>query len=288
MTDNHSLIERAARRLAGRGGVTPLPPPGADPGAAPGSAPGSAPGRLVSVDPERLKALGVITADTCDSRLAEEMRVVKRRLMRRLRRQTVAPARDGHVPGVVTVSSARPREGKSTFALNLALSLALDDKVDTLLVDADLLHPRLFAMLALDPAAGVADVLRDPSLDPAALLCRDERLGLSLLDAGRDARATAEQFAAGKMRAMVERLARPSRDRLIIVDTAPLLMHTGALTLAQCAEQTVLVVEANRTEQSEVQTAIDLLDGTGNVSLVLNKVPADNSTEALREAYCYY
>ncbi|HEY0837118.1 MAG TPA: hypothetical protein VGE72_24620 [Azospirillum sp.] len=283
MTDNFSLIERAARRLGGRGGGR-----GGDAPAPPGAAPGALPGRSVSVDPGRLKALGLITADACDSRLAEEMRVVKRRLMRRLRRQPLVPARDGHLPGVVTVSSARPREGKSTFALNLALSLALDDKVNTLLVDADLLHPRLFAMLGLDRTTGVADALRDPAMDPATLVCRDERLGLSLFDAGHDTRATAEQFAVGKVRAMVERLARPFRDGLVIIDTAPLLMHTGALTLAQCAEQTVLVVEANRTEQNEVQTAIDLLDGTTNVSLVLNKVPTDNSTEALREAYSYY
>ena len=59
----------------------------------------------------------------------------------------------------VLITSPSPKEGKSTFAVNLALANAKQNK-KTLLIDADLRRPSAHTRLGLENTAGMADVIR--------------------------------------------------------------------------------------------------------------------------------
>jgi capsular exopolysaccharide synthesis family protein len=66
---------------------------------------------------------------------------------------------NGDRPRVLAVSSANPREGKTTVISNLAIALAeINQRV--LLVDGDLRKPRLHHVLDLDNKTGLVDILR--------------------------------------------------------------------------------------------------------------------------------
>jgi Mrp family chromosome partitioning ATPase len=64
-------------------------------------------------------------------------------------------------PRVIAVSSARPKEGKTTCAANLALAIAEDALTSVLLLEANLLRPALGGMLGFEPPPGaVAEMAR--------------------------------------------------------------------------------------------------------------------------------
>jgi Mrp family chromosome partitioning ATPase len=60
-------------------------------------------------------------------------------------------------PRVVAVTSARPREGKTTCALNLALAIAEDTMTSVLLLDANLRRPALGRILNFAPSESVVE-----------------------------------------------------------------------------------------------------------------------------------
>ena len=76
----------------------------------------------------------------------------------------------------IVVSSTRPGEGKTTTAVNLALSFGLERENSVCLVDADLRTPRVQQAFPAGPV-GLAEVLEgDAKLDEALIAVPDTRL----------------------------------------------------------------------------------------------------------------
>ena len=71
-------------------------------------------------------------------------------------------------------------------------------------------------------------------------------------------------------------------DRIIIFDSPPLLLTTESRVLATQMGQVVMVVQADRTLQADVDHALSTIKGCANISLVLNKVQGSSS-----DAYGY-
>jgi Mrp family chromosome partitioning ATPase len=65
-------------------------------------------------------------------------------------------------PKVILVTSARPGEGKTVASLNLASALA-ELGARTLLIDADLRHPRCHTALGVEDEDGLSSWLADRS-----------------------------------------------------------------------------------------------------------------------------
>ena len=78
-------------------------------------------------------------------------------------------------------------------------------------------------------------------------------------------------------RQILERIARRDPDRLLILDTAPCLASSDAAALAPHVGQIAMVVEAQRTQRGELDSALDLLASCETISLVLNKARAGNN-----------
>lgn len=82
----------------------------------------------------------------------------------------------------ILITSARPGDGKTTIAVNLAMSLGLMGR-RVLLVDADLRKPAVHRLVSLRRGAGVAEYLRGEQ-DWRSLVYRQENSELDILLAG--------------------------------------------------------------------------------------------------------
>ncbi len=242
-------------------------PPG--PVARPGST-ALQPPPVVQLD--ALERAGMVVARTTRTRISEEYRIAIGRILRVLHETAdVQGARN-----VLMVTSARPGEGKSFSALNLAGSIAQNGTDAVLLVDVDPKIKPLSDQLGLGEAPGFLDLVSDPSLRPEDLLRVTAIPNLAVMPVGTRLGGAA-QTAGGtaSMRPIiptVTRLARRFPRHLIMLDAPPCLSTSDPHTLAPHVGQVVLVVEAERTQRSEVEAAIDLVRVCPSITLLLNKV----------------
>ena len=299
-----SLVEKAAERLGAapweepaapaRPAPTSVPTPAATPAAAAPVAPVAAPAvdtgtrrqtrQQIAIDYERLRAMGFVVPGD-QSMIAEEIRLIKRPLLRN------AFATDGRSRGhshVIMVTSARPAEGKTFTAINLALSMASERDITVLLIDSDLAQPQVPAVLGFEADKGLADVLTDRATDMADVLIRTNIDNLSILPAGRDIPHANELFASARMAEFIDEVAKRYHDRMIIFDSPPLLARSEPSVLATHMGQVVFVVEAESTSESAVREALGLLGGHKNVGLVLNKVQSLYGGERFGQYYSKY
>ena len=163
----------------------------------------------------------------------------------------------------LVVTSALPREGRTSVAVNLALSIAQSHR-RVLLIDADLRHPTVAKRLGLETDHGLSDVLlgeqqmENAIRSMSAETWKDDTV-LDVLSAGRRALDPAELFARPLMTDVLDN-ARKRYD-IVIIDAPPLLPVTDAALLAAQADGALLVVNAGTTTErdfAEAQKALRL------------------------------
>jgi protein-tyrosine kinase len=138
--------------------------------------------REVALDLARLEREGYLVPAQARSQLAEQMRIIKRPLLANARGES---AQVLNRPNLIQVVSAMPGEGKTFFAINLAMSIAMEVDLSVLLVDADVLRPSVLARCGIEPARGLMDVLQSPSIELHDVMLRTNVAKLSILPAGR-------------------------------------------------------------------------------------------------------
>ena len=243
-------------------------------------APRPAQSRTVEIDMSRLTAAGLLTPDTPQSRLANELRVIKRPLINNCLGKSAGRIRNANR---IMITSALPGEGKSFLSTNLARSIATERDSTVLRVEADPTRPSLAALLGIPQARGLMDLLVDPSLDVADVLVKTNVGRLSFIPAGQRQEHATELLASGIMEKLVEHLATRYADRILIFDSGPLLAAPEAHVLARYMGQVVLVVEAGKTTHSAVQQALATIEQCPIVMLALNKAFANEE-----QGYYYY
>lgn len=177
------------------------------------------------------------------------------------------------IPGdgaVILVTGARPREGRTSVAANLAAALAhAGDTV--LLVDADLRNPALATLFDTGDRAGLADLLVGrASLEEVAV--PTDVAGLRLVTAG-TVPVGADSLDPTRLTRLMAGM-RTSAD-VIVIDSAPVLAVSDAVTLARISDLVLLVADVRRTGRQQAADASHQIQGTGPqiVIGVLNCVP---------------
>ena len=221
------------------------------------------------IDRGMLAEQGMIVPGAPVGALAEEFRLAKRQL---LVTQARVAAADPAKARTVLVCSARPHDGKTFCAINLALSLAAERDLEVLLVDADVAKPDVLGRLGLPQGPGLLDALADPAVDVETLVMRTDVSGLSVLPAGARTSSDTELLASARTRAVIQRLLDADPRRIVIFDSPPALAASPAGVLAMLVGQVLLVVRADRTAESDLAAAVQLLDGCEHMALLLNAV----------------
>jgi protein-tyrosine kinase len=234
------------------------------------AAPASFAAEVMEVDLERLQRLGHLVSPSQRSRLTEEFRHIKRPLLANMRRADAAAQR----ATLIMVTSALPREGKTFFSLNLALSLATEVDTSVLLVDADVVQPELMKRMGVPPRLGLLDLLTRPELCLSDVVLRTHIPKLSLLPSGTPNDLSSELLGSEAMAHLLTSMAQRCPGRIVIFDAPPLLVTNEAQVLASRVGQVVMVVEASKSPMASVSQAFAMLESCPVVMAVLNKVPA--------------
>jgi protein-tyrosine kinase len=267
-----SVIENAIKRLqATQGTQSPardrvLPPGAARRAHSIGDTTTST--RIIPIDLDGLRSVGLLPPAHQERELAQQYRQIKRPLINNALGRGVERLPDGNL---VMIASAVPGEGKTFTSINLALSMRLEEDVTVMLVDGDVVNPRLSQILGAADARGLLDVIKDPNLALSSAIMQTDVPGLSFLPAGHQDPNATELLASARMQEVVSQLAAQDPSRLILFDSAPLLLTTESHALTEVAGQILLVVRANQTPQHVVLEAIETLAESKSVSLVLNQ-----------------
>jgi receptor protein-tyrosine kinase len=239
--------------------------------------------KQIDLNFSRLREKGyVVPGDR--STTAEEIRLIKRPLLR----QAFGDGRANGTSHLIMVTSARPSEGKTFMAINLALSMALEKDITVLLIDADVAQPAIPGVLGFESDRGLLDLLIDPTLDMSEVMVRTNLDNLTILPAGRDTPNANELLASSKMEALVKDIAERYPDRVIIFDTPPVLVRTETSVLASHVGQVAFVIEAEHTNETAVKESLELLNGCSNIGLILNKLRSSYGTERFGQYYGRY
>ncbi len=174
---------------------------------------------------------------------------------------------------VLMVTSVKENEGKSTVAVNIALTMVRKNK-KVLLIDCDLHKPACAILLETKvTGAGTRDVLLDRSKLSAALL-RHKRDNLYMILEKRGYANAGDLLASEQMRSLLD-WARQEFD-FVILDMPPMSVVSDAESVTALADASMLVVRQNFTSAAGInRAAADLESGKARLlGCVLNDVHA--------------
>lgn len=192
----------------------------------------------------------LIVHDAPQSPRAESFRTLRTNLQ-------FLTAESGTQTFVITSSIAG--EGKSTTAVNLAISLANSGR-RVLLVDADLRRPGVANALDIEGAVGLTDILIG-SVHTDEVIQRWGTDGLSVLPAGRIPPNPSELIGSERMRRLLENL--EDLYDAVVIDSPPLLPVTDAAILSGYVGSTILVCAVGHTTKNQLRASLAHLANAG-------------------------
>ncbi|AMY23435.1 polysaccharide biosynthesis tyrosine autokinase [Rhodococcoides fascians] len=164
-----------------------------------------------------------------------------------------------HPPRVIVVTSAIPSEGKTTTALNLAISLA-EAGHHVVLVEGDLRRPRISKYMGLIGSVGLSTVLAGQAkVDEVLQPTKYE--GLQAMASGPIPPNPSELLGSEASRALLVELR--SKFDYVIVDGAPLLPVTDSAVLTTHTDGALLVTRYGHTKSNELSRSIGNLETIG-------------------------
>jgi protein-tyrosine kinase len=254
---------------------SPSSPPAKAPEQAAPSA-NSLPGKTVRLDFRALRQNGCITPDNMTSAISNEFRGIKRKLLQKVR----DPQTRATVSNLIMVTSSLPGEGKTFSSINLALSLAAERGLQVLLIDADVIRPSVGNMFVAPPTEGLTDLLsgRVGHVSDVLHRCADIP-NLAVIFAGNPSANTPELISSGRMSNLCRELSARYPDRVIVVDTPPVLASAEPAILASYMHHLIMVVSADQTDRHQLRKSLESVASCQSVSLLFNKAPSWNEPE---------
>lgn len=179
----------------------------------------------------------------------------------------------GHAPKTLLVTSSLPSEGKTTTAINTAISLA-QTGAKVLIIDADMRRPRLHSVFNRSNAEGLSTILSSdlPDQNILDIIQYDEEARLNLLPSGPVPPNPAELIGSEQMANLLKML--QNNFTHVVVDSPPIASFTDGVLVASMVDGVILVVNAGKSSRQVVRRSRQLLVDIGAkiFGVVLNNV----------------
>ena len=179
----------------------------------------------------------------------------------------------------LTITSAAPKEGKTTVVANLAVVLA-QMKHRILLVDGDVRKPRLHSIFGLDNNHGLTDVLSAPGVPTPATWQQHVKHtsvpGLSIITSGASSESYTEIFDRSRIQALMDSW-RKEYD-VVMIDAPPVLNLLDARMFGRHSDGVIVVCKVSDTDPIAVRVATRRLqmDGSNVLGTILTDVASNN------------
>lgn len=188
-------------------------------------------------------------------------------------RTSVLLSTAGRAPRSLLVTSSLPGEGKTTTAVNTAVSLA-QTGASVVIIDADMRRPRLRSIFGLSDRAGLSSILSSElsEAEVLAMVTQEETTGLNLLTAGPIPPNPAELLGSDQMRRLLSVL--QSHFNHVVVDSPPVSSFTDGVLISSMVDGVLLVVHGGKSSRHVVKRSRQLLQDVGAkiFGVVLNNV----------------
>ncbi len=149
----------------------------------------------------------------------------------------------GKPPQTILVTSSQPSEGKTTTAINTAVTLAQAD-ADVVIVDCDLRRPRLHNYFDLENSQGLTNYLSgERNTENLIKTCRDLPR-LKVITSGPIPPNPAELLSSNEMKNLLQFLR--GRYKHVIIDSPPAISFTDAAILSTLVDGVVIVAMAGK------------------------------------------
>ncbi len=216
----------------------------------------------------------LVAQENMNALSAEQFRVLAGRVIQ---------LRDKKGARILAITSALVGEGKTTVSVGLAVTLARDYLVNTILIDGDMRNAAVSARLGRHDDKGLMNVLAG-ECDLNAALFQHAHRNLRVLCAGK---SNGDQFSLPAMRGEMQKLldGLRHRDLLVIMDGPPILPMADMSLYAEIVDGILMVVRGGKTPQRVVIEALDFLEGRQIEGVVLNDYV--NMQRAYYAAYGY-
>ncbi len=149
----------------------------------------------------------------------------------------------GKPPQTILITSSQPSEGKTTTAINTAITLAQSD-ADVILVDCDLRRPRLHSHFGLENTKGLTNYLSGDKNTENLIRTYADLPRLKIITSGPIPPNPAELLSSNEMRNLLQFLT--GRFKHVIIDSPPAISFTDASILSTLVDGVVLVAMANK------------------------------------------
>lgn len=199
-------------------------------------------------------------------------------LFRGLRTQIMFKA--GSEAKVLSITSAKSGDGKSTVAANLACSLAQTGR-RVLLVDCDMRRPTVASILGLSNKLGLRELL-DGTIELSDAIQTSEAINLSVIGSGTIPKNPAELLDSRVFDDFLA-LVREKFD-LVLLDCPPLLPVSDPSIIIPKSDGALMVVRLDAQSRPQSKRVNEILDGLSArlLGLVINRSPK------LKDKYGYY
>jgi len=188
-------------------------------------------------------------------------------------RTSVLLSTAGRAPKSLLVTSSLPGEGKTTTAVNTAVSLA-QTGASVVIIDADMRRPRLQSIFDMRGQEGLSSILSsDVTEDQMLSFVRtDEESGLNVLTSGPIPPNPAELLGSEQMRRLLAVL--QANYTHVVVDSPPVSSFTDGVLISTMVDGVLLVVHGGRSSRHIVRRSKQLLNDVGAkiFGVVLNNV----------------
>jgi protein-tyrosine kinase len=201
----------------------------------------------------------LVAAIAPHSEIAEHYRGIRSKLTLR---EEQGPLR------TIGITSPGAGDGKSVTAANLALTMAQEFQRRVVLIDADLRHPTVHGLFAVDRGPGLSEVLKGEATLDEALIHLPE-LQLALLPAGDTADYPTELLGSAAMRRTLDALG--GRFDRMVLDLPSALPLADVGTVAPYTDGILMVIRAGVTQRPALDQALAIFEEQKVLGVVLNE-----------------
>lgn len=169
----------------------------------------------------------------------------------------------------IAVLSPTKDDGKTTVAINLALSIAKGLHHNVLLLDMDLITPSVHSYFDYLPEYGLDDYYEN-DIPLNQILVSPGIENFAIAPSVRPLQGSSEFLASDRTSALIATAKKQNPDTIVLLDVPPVLVSDDAIAVTPFVDAVLLVIREGHTNKKDIERSLEMLSNTNIAGVVLN------------------